>query len=101
MVEPLRHRQSKEAATDMCSLQPPRHISTLPLATNFSSGPDVSFRGKAEVPFTYGARICWGCDDLTRPRLTMGASVPPLYLVDVKRNDGGGGGKREGEPRDP
>ena len=30
MVEPLRHRQSKEAATDMFSLQPPRHISTLP-----------------------------------------------------------------------
>jgi hypothetical protein len=27
-VEPLRHRQSKEAATDMFSLQPPRHIST-------------------------------------------------------------------------
>ena len=32
MVEPLRHRQSKEAATDMFSLQPPRHISTLPCA---------------------------------------------------------------------
>jgi hypothetical protein len=30
MVEPLRHRQTKEAATDMFSLQPPRHISTLP-----------------------------------------------------------------------
>ena len=29
MVEPLRHRQTKEAATDMFSLQPPRHISTL------------------------------------------------------------------------
>ena len=33
MVEPLRHRQSKEAATDMFSLQPPRHISTLPIST--------------------------------------------------------------------
>jgi hypothetical protein len=33
MVEPLRHRQSKEAATDMFSLQPPRHISTLPIAS--------------------------------------------------------------------
>jgi hypothetical protein len=30
MGEPLRHRQTKEAATDMFSLQPPRHISTLP-----------------------------------------------------------------------
>jgi len=30
MVEPVRHRQTKEAATDMFGLQPPRHISTLP-----------------------------------------------------------------------
>jgi hypothetical protein len=30
MVEPLRHRQTKEAETDMFDLQPPRHISTLP-----------------------------------------------------------------------
>ena len=27
---PLRHRQTKEAETDMCSLKPPRHISTPP-----------------------------------------------------------------------
>src|SRR5271166_4046822 len=33
MAEPLRHRQTKEAATDMFSLQPPRHIPTLPLAS--------------------------------------------------------------------
>src|SRR6266481_955284 len=33
MVEPLRHRQTKEAATDMSGLQPPRHISTLPFAS--------------------------------------------------------------------
>jgi hypothetical protein len=31
MVEPLRHRQTKEAATDMFCLKPPRHISTLHL----------------------------------------------------------------------
>jgi hypothetical protein len=31
MVEPLRHRQTKEAATDMFYLKPPRHISTLPV----------------------------------------------------------------------
>jgi hypothetical protein len=29
MVEPLRHRQTKGAATDMFDLKPPRHISTL------------------------------------------------------------------------
>jgi hypothetical protein len=32
MAEPLRHRQTKEAATDLFNLQPPRHISTLPKA---------------------------------------------------------------------
>ena len=30
MVEPLRHRQTKGAGTDMLSLTSPRHISTLP-----------------------------------------------------------------------
>src|SRR6516225_2818085 len=29
MAEPVRHRQTKGAATDMFNLQPPRHISTL------------------------------------------------------------------------
>ena len=29
MAEPVRHRQTKGAATDMFDLQPPRHISTL------------------------------------------------------------------------
>ena len=33
MVEPLRHRQTKEAATDMFCLKPPRHISTLHFAS--------------------------------------------------------------------
>src|SRR6266851_4999572 len=32
MAEPVRHRQTKEAATDMFDLQPPRHIPTLPKA---------------------------------------------------------------------
>jgi hypothetical protein len=33
MVAPLRHRQTKEAETDMFDLQPPRHISTLHIAS--------------------------------------------------------------------
>ena len=33
MVEPLRHRQTKEAATDMLDLKSPRHTSTLPFAS--------------------------------------------------------------------
>jgi hypothetical protein len=38
MVEPLRHRQTKEAETDMFYLKPPRHISTYmraPLSRDF------------------------------------------------------------------
>lgn len=42
MVELLRHRQTKGAATDMFYLTPPRHISTLPIATE--SGPTDHFR---------------------------------------------------------
>ena len=38
MVEPLRHRQTKEAATDMLDLQPPRHIPTPPFATEAQFG---------------------------------------------------------------
>ena len=32
MAEPVRHRQTKGAATDMFDLQLPRHTSTLPRA---------------------------------------------------------------------
>ena len=37
MVAPLRHRQTKEAETDMFDLQPPRHISTLHFATDIEA----------------------------------------------------------------
>ena len=46
MAEPIRHRQTKEAATDMFSLQPPRHISTLHIA---------SFRGNAAIQSLSGS----------------------------------------------
>src|SRR5438128_12219149 len=35
MVEPLRHRQTKRAETDMPGLPPPRHIPTLPKYINY------------------------------------------------------------------
>jgi hypothetical protein len=44
MVELLRHRQTKEAATDMFSLKPPRHIPTLPIAANLAGLAEVSCR---------------------------------------------------------
>src|SRR5438105_4656745 len=43
MVELLRHRQTKEAATDMFCLQPPRHISTLPIASILACSQEVRF----------------------------------------------------------
>ena len=43
MVEPLRHRQTKGAATAMFYLMPPRHISTLPKAVLGAYLSDVRF----------------------------------------------------------
>src|SRR6202043_3326948 len=43
MAEPLRHRQTKEAATDMFYLKPPRHISTLPISTKLGCPGHVWF----------------------------------------------------------
>jgi hypothetical protein len=37
MAEPVRHRQTKGAETDMLSLPPPRHISTLPGAVKLTA----------------------------------------------------------------
>ena len=37
MVEPLRHRQTKGAETDMPDLPPPRHFPTLPNSAGFST----------------------------------------------------------------
>jgi len=42
MAEPVRHRQTKEAATDMFYLTPPRHISTLPKTVQTT--PNCDFR---------------------------------------------------------
>src|SRR5258705_7114568 len=45
MAEPLRHRQTKEAATDMFSLQPPRYIPTLPIPEMTAGGRGVRLLG--------------------------------------------------------
>jgi hypothetical protein len=39
MAEPLRHRQTKEAETDMPGLPPPRHIPTLPGSDRMADDP--------------------------------------------------------------
>jgi hypothetical protein len=51
-VELLRHRQTKEAATDMFYLQSPRHISTLPIASISAYSHDVRF---TRAPWKGGA----------------------------------------------
>jgi integrase len=43
MADPLRHRQTKGAATDMVDLTPPRHIPTLPTAGVLHLRESVSF----------------------------------------------------------
>jgi hypothetical protein len=47
MVEPLRHRQTKGAATDMFYLTPPRHISTLHETDMPTAMRDVRSRGQS------------------------------------------------------
>ena len=66
MVEPLRHRQTKGAETDMLDLTPPRHVSTLPTpAGSFAQIPAIP-EPRAQLvgqidpkhfPQTYGHRI--------------------------------------------
>jgi hypothetical protein len=41
-----------------------------------------AFGAIAEVPFAYGAQLCWGCDDPTA-RLTTSASEQPFYPINV------------------
>src|SRR5258708_12391337 len=79
MAEPLRHRQTKEAATDMFSLQPTRHISTLHIAS-FRCGAKVQTR--LEVKRTCrDRRHRTDPTRLTRNRhlalYTAGAASPP------------------------
>jgi hypothetical protein len=51
-----------------------------PIATNSTSGPDVSFRGKADVQLRRTCN-CGGCNGPTRQRLTKSANVRPSYGV--------------------
>ena len=69
MAEPLRHRQTKEAETDMFSLQPPRHISTLPsVATGQSIHlSNVRFTPESDIKHALAmAAMCQGTKPLAR-----------------------------------
>jgi hypothetical protein len=58
MVEPLRHRQTKGAATDMFYLTPPRHISTLHKADIPAVPAFVRYWTKADNGGFWPAMVC-------------------------------------------
>jgi hypothetical protein len=79
MVEPLRHRQTKGAATDMFYLKPPRHISTLPDSDLGARGCQVRFT-PMNCPTGYGlgdlsGPVIWAVESclqkFSRSRLTQ------------------------------
>src|SRR6516162_6678759 len=68
MVEPLRHRQTKGAETDMPSLPPPRHIPTLPhRKTRLALGSDRN-----------GASLC---ENVRKPRMRRMVFLYCLLLI--------------------
>jgi hypothetical protein len=69
MADPLRHRQTKGAATDMVDLTPPRHIPTLPIASVRASLRRV---GSRPVIRPSGYRIVGNHDPCAHPYM------PPL-----------------------
>ena len=73
MVEPLRHRQTKGAGTDMLSLTSPRHTSTLPILlknSNFRGDHNSEARWQPRWKFPWGlsgATDLSACDPLLGP----------------------------------
>src|ERR1022692_3063056 len=89
MVEPLRHRQTKGAATDMFYLTPPRHISTLPIATKMGSPPHVCFSNRPfEVKHFQTIHLCGV--DVTRGLVLLfgiGTWALPSWDPRTRRNN--------------
>ena len=99
MAEPLRHRQTKGAETDMPSLPPPRHIPTLPdpvvhfrrakgrfaIRRGYSwSEPDQPLR----VDVGFWVRLVWGfgCQEaISRARNHVVDRLPPTPQGRVQR----------------
>jgi hypothetical protein len=71
MVEPLRHRQTKGAATDMPGRLPPRHIPTLPFSADQPSRRERLLLVESEC----GA-VAVGRTYLLPPLSSGGASLP-------------------------
>jgi hypothetical protein len=91
MADPLRHRQTKGAATDMVDLTPPRHIPTLPkLRFNVPFDVDVGPYAACLMPMVpRGSNVlsfrCARARLKAAPaRLTIIDAVPPAGLTAVK-----------------
>ena len=59
MADPLRHRQTKGAATDMVDLTPPRHIPTLPRADHYSKSNEGPVWGHESASAVTVERPLW------------------------------------------
>src|SRR5580704_5853543 len=73
MVQPLRHRQTKEAATDMFDLQPPRHISTLHYPDPIARAQQV--RSAGVLPTSFLLRYRRSMVDLSAPSLASAEAM--------------------------
>ena len=89
MVEPLRHRQTKGAGTDMLSLTSPRHTSTLRLAVSRRGsyrlarlaakfGPEISLRDLTD-------RFSYDCMWRAEAHGRKGKSACGVYLPDLEQ----------------
>ena len=72
MVEPLRHRQTKEAGTRMPDLTSPRHIPTLPLSARLRDGLVV---GGTDLRGTYHARASDRAGSAIRTCSSLGGTL--------------------------
>src|SRR5258708_40059479 len=80
MVGPLRHRQTKGAATDMPGLPPPRHIPTLPNSAVLTEPSPARSRGVYRGPrlARQGAKVYLSCTARRRkPPSSVANRNPP------------------------
>jgi hypothetical protein len=77
MVEPLRHRQTKEAETDMFGLPPPRHISTPPKSGSVCGGSRMTERYCTAVRAGASAN-CAALRPASRPKVAPDIRPVPL-----------------------
>src|ERR1700674_5141236 len=80
MADPLRHRQTKGAATGMVDLTPPRHIPTLPKAGISPSAVRCAVVGGPSPPTN---------DSLNRPRSSLTSCMrAPAWSRPMEQQDG-------------